>query len=93
MWPRRSHTLAPLTIFTYIENNFKWTQVKQNAFEKIKWIVSIDTFLTYPYSNETFKIHTNASAFQLGSVIIHKGKPIAFYSRKLTDDQQRYTLT
>ena len=49
--------------------------------------------LTYPDFNETFKIRTNASAFQLGAVIIHKGKIIAFYSGKPTDAQQRYTLT
>ena len=52
-----------------------------------------DTLLTYPGFNETFKIHTNASAFQLGAVLIQKGKPIDFYSRKLTDAQQRYTVT
>ena len=52
-----------------------------------------DTLLTYLDFNETFKMHTNASAFQLGAVIIQKGKPIPFYSRKLTDAQQRYTVT
>ena len=40
-----------------------------------------DTLLTYPDFNETFKIHTNDNAFQLGSVISHKGNPIDFYSR------------
>ena len=43
--------------------------------------------------NETFKIHTDASAFQLGAVISQKGKPIDFYGRKLTDARQRYTVT
>ena len=56
-------------------------------------IVARDTLLTYPDFNEKFKIHTNASLFQLGAFISHKGKPIAFYSRKLTDSQQRYTVT
>ena len=51
-----------------------------------------DTLLTYPDFNETFKIHTDASVFQVGSVISQKVKPIALYSRKLTDEQQRYTL-
>ena len=27
--------------------------------------------------------------FQLGAVVIQKGKPIAFYSRKLTDAQKQ----
>ena len=47
----------------------------------------------YPDFNETFKINTNDSAFQLGVVVSQKGKPIDFYIRKLTDAQQRYTET
>ena len=47
-----------------------------------------DSLLTYPDFNEEFIIHTNASKFQLGAVIIHKFKPIALYSRKLTDAQK-----
>ena len=52
-----------------------------------------NTLSTNPDFNETFKSHTDASAFQLEAVIIQKGKPIAFYSRKLTDDQQCYKVT
>ena len=51
-----------------------------------------NTLLTYPDFNETFKIHTDDSVFQIGAVIIHKCKPIAFYSIKLTGSQQRYTV-
>ena len=50
-----------------------------------------DTLLTYTDFNDTFKIHTDASNFQLGAVIIQKGKPIAFHSRKLTESQILYT--
>ena len=65
MWPRCSHTLAPLTKLTYIKRNFEWTQVEQDAFDKIKRIVARDTLLTYPDFNVTFKIYADASAFQL----------------------------
>ena len=51
-----------------------------------------DTLLTYPSSNDIFKIRTYATAFQLGVVVIQKSKLFAFYSRKLTDDQQRYIV-
>ena len=61
--------------------------MEQDAFNEIKRIVAHDNLLTCPDFNETFKIHTNASKFQLGAVISHKGKLIAFYSGKLTDDQ------
>ena len=50
--------------------------------DEIKRIVARNTLLTYPYFNETFKIHINASKFQLVVVIRHKGKPIALYGRK-----------
>ena len=52
-----------------------------------------DNLLTYPDFNETFKIYTNASVFQVGAFIVQKGKPIAFYGRKLTYVQQRYIVT
>ena len=93
MWPRRSYTLEPLTRSLYIKWKLKWTQVEQANFDKIKQIVAHDTLSTYPDFNETLKIHTDASAFQLGEVINQKGKNIAFYNRKLTDSQQHYTVT
>jgi hypothetical protein len=31
--------------------------------------------------------------YQIGSIITQKDKPLAFYSRKLTDPQTRYTVT
>ena len=85
MWPRSSYTLAPLTRITPNKRKFKWTKFEQDAFYEIKRIISQDTLLTYPYFNETFKIHTNTRAFQLGVIIIQKVKPIAFYIRKLND--------
>ena len=92
MWPRRSHTLAPFTRLTYIKNKCTWAQYKQDAFREIKRIVARDTLSTYPYFNNAFKIRTNSSVLRLGAVIIHKEKPIAFYSRKLTYAQQHYTI-
>ena len=51
-------------------------QVEQDDFDKIKRIMARDNLPTYPDSSETFKIHTNASAFKLGSVISQKDKPM-----------------
>ena len=93
MCPTRSHTLAFITILTSNKKKFKWNQVEQDDFKKINWIVARDTLSTYLYFNETFKINTNARMFQLGAIIIQKGKPIASHSRKITDSQIRYTFT
>ena len=83
--PKQSHTLVTLTRLTYIKKKFKLTQVQQDEFDEIKRIVARDTLLIYPYFNKISKIHTNASAFQIGVVIIQKVEPIAFYSRKITE--------
>ena len=85
MWQTWLHTLAPLTKLTPLKKKFECTEVEQDAFEKFKRIVACANFLTYLDFNETFKITTNASALQLGAIIIQKYKPIAFYRRKLAD--------
>ena len=51
---------------------------EQDVSGKIKQIVDCDTLLTYPDINETSKVHTNDSSFQLGACISQKGKPIYF---------------
>ena len=53
-------------------------------FNEIKQVVAHDTLLIYPDFNKRFDIHRDASELQLGAGIIQDGKPIAFYSRKLT---------
>jgi hypothetical protein len=91
MWIRRSHLLAPLTIFTSKKAKWQWTNEKQRAFEEIKKVIAKDVLLAYPDFTLPFDIHTDASHTQLGSVISQKGKPMAFYSQKLASAQTWYT--
>ena len=92
MWIHRSDTLAPLTALTSRNVPWRWTEVKQKAFNAMKRIISRETLLSYPDFTAPFDIHTDASDLQLGAVILQRGKPIAFYSRKLNSAQQRYTV-
>ena len=43
--------------------------------------------------SKPFDIHTDASDKQLGAVISQNGKPIAFFSRRLSKSQRNYTTT
>jgi hypothetical protein len=72
---------------------FQWTDVEQQAFDKMKAIVCCEVLLSYPDFNKPFHIHTDASHYQLGAVISQDNRPIAFYSRKLQPAQVRYTTT
>ena len=93
MWARRSDILAPLTALTSKEAKWQWTDVEQQAFDRMKRLIGRSALLAYPNFNKTFVIHTDASHTQLGAVISQDNKPIAFYSRKLNPAQTRYTTT
>ena len=56
-------------------------------------MVSAETLISYPYWKLPLAVHTDASDKQVGAVISHNNKPIAFLSRKLIDPQRNYTTT
>jgi hypothetical protein len=87
MWKQRSEILSPLTKLTSTKKPWKWTDEQQNAFDTMKKIMTRETILAYPNFEIPFEVHTDASAYKLGAVISQNGKPIAFYSRKLTPKQ------
>jgi hypothetical protein len=91
MYPRRSHILDPLTKLNSKSVKFVWGPEQQKAFETIKSLVAQDVLLRYPDVTKPFDVYTDASDMQLGAVIKQEGKPVAYYSRKLTSTQKRYT--
>ena len=93
MWQHRSKILTHLLSMT--SKQAKWNKSKecQKAFNTIKMLVSRETLLYYSNFNEPFEIHKDTSKLQLESVISQKGKPIAFYSRKLNPVQVNDTTT
>ena len=49
--------------------------------------------LAYPDYSLPFDIYTDASSCQLGAVITQRGRHIAFFSRKLSETQRKYSVT
>ena len=49
--------------------------------------------MAYPDFSKPFEIYTDACTRQLGAVITQNNRPIAFFSRKLSDTQQKYSVT
>eukprot|EP00804_Cyclotella_cryptica_P023910 CCRYP_010028-RA/>CCRYP_010028-RA protein AED:0.35 eAED:0.68 QI:0/0/0/1/0/0/6/0/715 len=64
---------------------WKWTEEYQKAFNDIK--------ATIPDYSKGFEIYTDGSKRQLGAVITQINQPIAFFSRKLSVGQQKYSIT
>jgi RNase H-like domain found in reverse transcriptase len=91
MWQRRSHLLVPLMQLVSKSKPFNWTSVHKEAYEEVKWVISKETLLSFPNFNKPFHMCTDASNYQLGSIIMQDDKPLAFYSCKLNPAQKRYT--
>jgi hypothetical protein len=84
--------LAPLTGLVSPLFKYKWGPEQQKEFYEIKQKVSQETLLAFPDFEKEFHVYTDASDEQLGAVIMQEGKPLAFYSRKLSSAQIHYTI-
>jgi hypothetical protein len=106
LWARRSDMLIPLTALvgecgqtkvTKANGTKKvpwhWDEVHQRAFDHVKATIARDIVLAYPDYSEVFKIYTDVSSKQLGAVITQKNRPIAFFIRKLSVAQRKYSIT
>ena len=106
LWKSKSEILAPLTDLVgecgvtkstkakgTKKKPFHWDESHQRAFDSMKQILSKEVCLAYPDFTEQFEIYTDASTRQLGAVIVQKNRPIAFFTRKLTPTQQKYSIT
>jgi len=97
MWPHRAHIMKPLTdasgkrLRGTSSPKFTWTNEMQKALDELKAIVSQDVLLRYPDYTKPFDVYVDASEYQMGAVIKQEGKPLAFWSRKLTKTQMKYT--
>ena len=85
--------LQPLPILTYKNVTFKRNGAKQKVFDEVELIVTQKALLDYTDFNKQFDIHKYARDYPLVAVIIQEGRLIIFYSTKLTDPQNRYTVT
>ncbi len=97
MWPHQAHILTPLTSQTGApkkgqpQQKYDWTEEMQTAFNQMKVRMDMDALCAYPNHNKPFHICTNASDYQLGLCIMHDGQPVAYYSKKLNNDQRNYS--
>jgi hypothetical protein len=106
MWARRSEMLAPLTNLvgecrgtkTTSMNKTKkkpwrWDPTHQQVFDNVKAAIAKETVLAYLDFLKPFEIYTDASSTKLGAMITQDDRPIAFFSRKLSKTQQKYSVT
>ncbi len=62
----------------------------QKTFDKMHLLMTADALAAYPDHNKRFDIYTDYSDFHLGACIIQEGRPVAYFSCKLTKSQHHY---
>ena len=65
----------------------EWTELCEQAFKELKEKLSSPPVLKFPEFEKPFEVHTDASDFAIGGVLMQEGRPIAFESKKLDGTQ------
>ena len=92
-----SKLAKPLTRLTCKNTVFQWTTGCQNAFEKLKNILSGPEIMAYPLLHGTFTLDTDASDTAIGAVLSQEQdgneRVIAYASRSLSSAEKNYCVT
>ncbi len=69
---------------------YEWEEVCNKAFETLKGILVKAHVLKLPDFDKDFEIHSDASDFAIGGVLVQDERPVAFESRKLSEMERRW---
>jgi hypothetical protein len=77
---------------------FQWNEDFQQGLDTVKEKMVTTSILVFPYWENTFHVHVDASAIALGAILVQpravdSDHPIAFARRKLSELEQNYNTT
>ncbi len=82
---------APLTnLLKKSAITYEWEEACDEAFGTLKGILVKAPVLKLPDFNKEFQIHSDASDFAIGGVLVQEGRPVAFESKKLSETKRRW---
>ena len=93
--PGFSKVAEPLFSLTRKDVTFKWSEICDNAFQKLKTLLTSAPLLIFPNFQKEFILETDASISGLGAVLAQQTdaghvSPIAFASRTLQKHEKNY---
>jgi len=95
--PHFAKIAAPLYKLTHQNENWEWREEHQEAWSTLKNVLISKPCLRLPDPRKRFIIHTDTSAYAIGSVLCQKFEdgihPVAYHSRILSKSEQNYSTT
>lgn len=85
-----STLIAPM-IDVLKNKEFCWTKVAEKSFQLLKAKLVEAPVLSLPNFSKTFQVEFDASNVDIGAVLMQEGRPIAYFSEKLTDAKKKYS--
>ena len=81
---------TPISDLLKDENPFVWGPEQSDAFKQLKQLVASDPILCHYDVTEPVEVHGDASNRAVGAMLVQKGHPVAFESRKLSAAELNY---
>jgi len=85
-----SQLTAPLTDLTRKNVPFIWEDRCAEAFAGLKQALTTAPVLVLPDPKLPYELITDSCGFGIGAVLMQEGRPVAFYSRKMTKAEMNY---
>jgi len=102
--PNYSHVAQPLLDLMKKATPWIWEEAQTKAFETLKMLMCMKPVLTQPQYDKPFVLHTNASVYGVGAILLQEGDinpqkpskprlhPIAYYSATFTPTERNYDI-
>src|SRR5712671_5468812 len=102
--PNYLRVARPLLDLTKKATPWVWTEAQTTVFEMLKSLMCSKPVLTQPQYDKPFVVHTDASAYGVGAILLQEGDanpqkpskphlhPIAYYSATFTPTERNYNI-
>jgi hypothetical protein len=90
--PKLSDVMRPIAQLANQDVEWNWSKVQDDAFSKLKKLLTKAPVLAYFNSQKPLVIQCDASNHGLGAGLLQEDKPLAYASRALTDVESRYAV-